>query len=163
MKTLFLIRHAKSCWADMGIDDFDRPLNERGKKDAPEMAARLLKRNIPVDAFVSSTANRARKTCAAFMEAFHIPKEKRILKEELYLAPPQGFLDIIKKLDDKIEHVAIFAHNSGITDFANSLTKVKVDNMPTCAVFAVKVNTNKWADFEKAEKEFLFFDFPKLV
>lgn len=163
MKTLILIRHAKSSWADSGMNDFDRPLNERGKKDAPEMAERLLKKNIQIDTFVTSTANRARKTCAAFMEVFHAQKEQRILKEELYLAPPQRFIEVIEKLSDDTAHAAIFAHNPGITDFANSLTNIKVDDMPTCAVFAVKVKTNKWSSFVRAEKTFLFFDYPKQV
>jgi phosphohistidine phosphatase len=145
------------------MNDFDRPLNERGKKDAPEMAERLLKKNIQIDAFVTSTANRARKTCAAFMEVFHAEKEQRILKEELYLAPPQRFIEVIEKLSDDTAHAAIFAHNPGITEFANSLTNVKVDDMPTCAVFAVQVKTNKWSSFVRAEKTFLFFDYPKLV
>jgi phosphohistidine phosphatase len=162
MKTLILIRHAKSSWADSGMNDFDRPLNERGKKDAPEMAERLLKKDIQIDAFVTSTANRARKTCAAFMEVFHASIEQRILKEELYLAPPQRFIEVIEKLSDEIENTAIFAHNPGITEFANSLTNVKVDDMPTCAVFAMQVKTSKWSSFSKAEKTFLFFDYPKL-
>jgi phosphohistidine phosphatase len=162
MKTLILIRHAKSSWADSGMNDFDRPLNERGKKDAPEMAERLLKKNIQIDAFVTSTANRARKTCAAFMEVFDAKKVQRILKEELYLAPPQRFVEVIETLSDEIEHAAIFAHNPGITEFANSLTNVTIDDMPTCAVFAVQAKTKKWSSFSKAEKTFLFFDYPKL-
>ncbi len=162
MKQLLLIRHAKSSWADAGMEDFDRPLNERGKKDAPEMAKRLLKRNISIDAFVSSTANRAQTTCAAFMKLFNADKKKLFLKEELYLAPPQQFEEVITLLDDAAETVAIFAHNPGITDFANSLTKTKVDDMPTCAVYAVKADTKSWKQFATAKKTFWFFDYPKL-
>lgn len=162
MKQLLLIRHAKSSWADAGMEDFDRPLNERGKKDAPEMAKRLLRRNVFIDAYVSSTANRAQTTCAAFMELFNADQKKLFLKTELYLAPPQQFEEVIASLDDAAETVAIFAHNPGITDFANSLTKTKVDDMPTCAVYAVKADIKNWKEFARANKTFWFFDYPKL-
>lgn len=162
MKTLIIVRHAKSSWADMGQKDFDRPLNERGKKDAPEMAEKLLNSKINIDAFVSSTAKRARKTAKYFIEAFGRDKDEIILKDELYNAPKTIFYDTISALSDEYNSVAIFAHNPGITNFVNSLCdNMKIDEMPTCAVFAVKILTDNWKDFELAEKEFLFFKYPK--
>ena len=163
MKQLLLIRHAKSSWADAGMEDFDRPLNDRGKKDAPQMAMRLLHRKIHIDAFVTSTAKRARKTCSAFMEVYERKQADMMLKPELYLAPPEQFVNVINSLEDTIETAALFAHNPGITDFANSLTKTKVDDMPTCAVYAVRAAIKTWKEFETAKKEFYFFDYPKLM
>ena len=162
MKTLIVVRHAKSSWANIGERDFDRTLNERGKEDAPMMAQKLLKTNIKVDAFVSSSAKRARKTARAFAEEYGKTKQDIILVDDLYHAPAATFYETIKTLDDKYESVAVFAHNPGITDFVNTLcNNMQIDEMPTCAVFAVKTSTDTWKDFETAEKEFLFFKYPK--
>ncbi|MBX9784185.1 MAG: histidine phosphatase family protein [Chitinophagaceae bacterium] len=161
MKTVLLIRHAKSSWADAGMDDFDRPLNERGKTDAPAMAQRLVKRNIIIDAFISSTAKRARKTCLYFMEAYQRNKEDMIAMQQLYLAPPEIFYECIAELDNEFSNIALFGHNNGITEFANSLTDARIENMPTCSIFAVKANCKSWKEFKNAKKEFWFFDYPK--
>lgn len=161
MKQLLLIRHAKSSWADAGMEDFERPLNERGKMDAPEIAKRLLKKNIKIDAFISSAAKRAQKTCALFMKEFNADKEKMIVKQKLYLAPPELFLRCITAIDDEYNTIAVFAHNPGITEFANTLTTVRVDDMPTCSVYAISIDTDKWSNFSNAKKQFWFFEYPK--
>jgi phosphohistidine phosphatase len=161
MKTLLLIRHAKSSWDQPGLSDFDRPLNERGKKDAPEMAKRVKEKGIEIDHFISSTAKRARKTAKYFAEEFAFTKDDIELVEELYGATQSEFLQTVKGINDKYETVALFSHNPGITDFASSLTNVRVDDMPTCAVFALQIETDSWKDFLNAEKSFLFFDYPK--
>jgi len=161
-KILFLVRHAKSSWDDPSLNDFERPLNERGKKDAPEMAKRLNSKKIKIDAFVSSPAKRARQTCKYFTKEFD-PKKKNIVREpKLYEADEQGFYEVIESLKNKWDSVAVFSHNPGITSFANSLTANHVDDMPTCSVFAVKVNADNWKEFRTAKKEFLFFDYPKV-
>jgi len=161
LKTIFLIRHAKSSWDSAALSDFDRPLNDRGKKDAPEMANRLLENKIRIDLFVSSPAKRARKTAAYFSKVFGKKEDKILLVPELYQADPAAFYLAISGLENKYDHVAIFSHNPGITDFANSLTDTQVDDMPTCSIFCIKVFAEKWKNFEDARKEFLFFDFPK--
>ena len=161
MKTLLLVRHAKSSWDDPSLSDFDRPLNDRGKNDAPEMAKRLSEKKIAIDAFVSSPAKRAKKTCKFFAKEFDHDKNDIVLEERLYEAGPDNFLDVIKDFKNKWDSVAIFSHNPGITYFANSLTEVKLDNMPTCSIFAIKINADKWEEIEEANKEFLFFDYPK--
>ena len=163
MKTLYLIRHAKSSWEIGTLNDFDRPLNERGKKDAPLMAKRLIDKKIAIDAFVSSPAKRAKKTAELFCEAYGKKADEILYLSMLYHATPEVFYDAVKHLDDSHNTVAVFSHNPGITAFVNELTDtVKIDNMPTCGVFAIQVQINKWADFIKAKKEFLFFDYPKL-
>lgn len=161
MKTIILIRHAKSSWAIIGQPDEERTLNERGKKDAPEMAKRLKEKNISIDLFLSSPAKRAKKTARYFAEEFGVKKDDIKLVEDLYLASPAAFLKTITNLNNKHETVALFAHNPGITEFASSLTQVQIDNMPTCGIFAVSAAIQKWTEFETAEKNFLFFDYPK--
>lgn len=161
MKIILLVRHAKSDWGNPGLDDIDRPLNERGKRDAPVMARRVLDRKIRIDRFVTSPAKRAARTAKVFAEACDAKKKQLIYREELYLASPSVFYEVISGLGDKDDTVALFSHNEGITEFANQLTETRVDNIPTCGVFAVKAETDSWGSFREAKKEFLFFDYPK--
>lgn len=161
MKTLLVIRHAKSSWENAIVNDMDRPLNERGKRDAPAMAQRLLGSGVRIDHFVSSPAKRARNTAELFIHEFGRKKEDILFIPELYHAPPQTFRDVIASLDDRFDTIALFSHNPGITAFVNSLTSVRVDNMPTCGIFAVKSDGANWAEFAAASKEFWFFDYPK--
>jgi phosphohistidine phosphatase len=161
MKQLLLVRHAKSSWDDPSLSDFDRPLNDRGKKDAPEMAKRLSDKNFRIDRFVSSPAKRARQTCKYFAKEFDVKKKNVVLEPRLYEATEANFYEVVKSFKDKWDSVAIFSHNPGITTFANSLTTTRVDDMPTCSVFAVKVDVKKWKEFREAKKEFLFLDYPK--
>lgn len=161
-KTLILVRHAKSSWDNEGLPDFERPLNKRGKEDAPKMAKGLMERKIDIDAFISSPAKRAKKTAELFMEEFEVKKSKLILVPALYLASVEAFYQTIHEVDDTLKSIALFSHNPGITYFANGLIDdVRLDDMPTCSIFAVKVLGNAWSAFKDAEKEFLFFDYPK--
>lgn len=163
MKRLYIVRHAKSSWGDFTTPDFDRPLNDRGKKDAPEMAKRLLDKNINIDVFISSPAKRAKSTGKAFCKVYDRDKEEIIFIPELYHASVETFNKVSATIDDKYSSAAIFSHNPGITDFVNTLVKdVSIDNMPTCAVFAVEIEANSWKDFLSASKKFLFVDYPKL-
>lgn len=161
MKSVIIIRHAKSSWDSIDVDDFDRPLNDRGKDDAPKMAKRLLDRNITIDAFISSSAKRARKTAAIFIKEFGGQKDDIVLLPELYLAGPEAFYKAIAQAPASASTIALFAHNPGITEFANELTDVRIDDMPTCAIFAVKADIKDWPAFKDAEKQYWFFDYPK--
>jgi len=164
LKTLLLIRHAKSSWDDPALSDYERPLNDRGKKDAPAMADRLYERGIKIDAFVTSPARRARKTAEQFAKRYKKEKEDLLLKTELYMASDEAFNSVVEKLNDDIDCVAIFSHNPGITDFANSLTDdIRIDNIPTSGIFAVSIEAKKWNKFKEAKKKFLFFDYPKAL
>ena len=161
MKQLLIIRHAKSSWDLSVLNDFDRPLNDRGNKDAPIMAKRLLDKKIAINAFVSSTAKRAFATATYFAAAYKQSSKNIIQFPELYHASPVTFYEVINKISDDFKTIAIFSHNPGITSFVNELTTTTVDDMPTCAIFAVTINCNNWADFKTAKKEFCFFDYPK--
>lgn len=159
MKTLILVRHAKSSWDDISQKDIERPLNERGKKDAPEMAKRLKEKDIKIDLFVTSPAKRAKKTAKLFAEEYK--SEDVQLVEDLYEPSIEDFTKTIASLPDNKNTIAVFAHNPGITQFANTLTNVHVDDMPTCAAFGVSSESETWAGFLDSEKMFLFFDYPK--
>ncbi|MEP6926155.1 MAG: histidine phosphatase family protein [Ginsengibacter sp.] len=161
MKTLLLIRHAKSSWDNFQLTDFERPLNNRGKNDAPLMAKRVKERKINIDCFISSPAKRAKKTASIFMDEFGTKEKDLVLLPSLYEASVTNFYEAVESINDKDDVVAIFSHNPGITDFVNTLTGNKIDNIPTCGVFAIKIKSKKWKDFKKDEKEFLFFDYPK--
>jgi phosphohistidine phosphatase len=161
MKTLLLIRHAKSSWDPSIPNDFDRTLNERGKKTAPEMAKRLIEKNIQIDLFVASPAKRAKKTAELFIKEYKRNENEILFIPGLYHAPAAVFSDVVMQLEDKFNNVAIFSHNPGITEFVNKLTSVEIDHMPTCGVFAITIDADNWNDFINAKKEFLFFDYPK--
>jgi len=162
MKQLLLIRHAKSSWSNALMDDFDRPLNDRGNSDAPRMAKILSAKGIQIDAIISSTANRAFTTAVYFAKELGIKKINIISLDKLYHAPAHVFYDIIEDLADDLKSVAIFAHNPGITNFVNSLSETTIDNMPTCGIFAVKIAIKNWKEFADAEKSFWFFESPKI-
>lgn len=161
MKTLLIIRHAKSDWTAGILNDHDRTLNQRGHADAPVMAKRVLQKGTAIDAFISSTAVRAFTTAAYFAEAYKTKETDIIVLPKLYHATPQTFVNVITQIDDAYKSVALFSHNPGVTNFVNMLTSVQIDNMPTCAVFAIEINNNTWKGFERASKKFLFFDYPK--
>src|SRR5688572_28712975 len=161
MKRVIIVRHAKSSWDDPSIPDFERPLNERGRHDAPEMAKRLVDKKVAIDAFISSPAKRAKKTASLFAKEFGQSKEDLVLVDALHHAAPEQFYEAIEKAPAKAKTIAIFSHNPGITDFVNTLTETRVDDMPTCAVFAVKSSIGDWKDFRQSPREFWFFDYPK--
>lgn len=161
MKTILLIRHAKSAWDNPSLSDFERKLTQQGKADAKMMAKRLMEKSIEIDSFVSSSAKRAKKTAKIFMKEFEADEKKLKLLPSLYEAPVINFYDAVENLDNKEETVALFSHNPGITHFANSLDCTPVYDMPTCSIYAIKVNIKHWKDFRLAEKIFLFFDYPK--
>ena len=106
-------------------------------------------------------AKRARNTAELFAKEYDIPKKKILLIPELYMANSDEFVRTIRNAPGKADSIAIFSHNEGITQFANTLSDAKVDHMPTCSVFAVKVDIASWEKFEPGTAEFYFFDYPK--
>ena len=161
MKTLLIVRHAKSSWDNAGINDIDRPLNDRGRRDAPVMAGRLIKAGVRIELFVSSPAKRARHTAEHFLREFGRKEKELVIVQQLYHAQIQDFKDVIAGLDDKYHSVALFSHNPGITSFANVLSTVRLDNMPTCGIFAVTGQADSWKDLLTTGTTFWFFDYPK--
>jgi phosphohistidine phosphatase len=164
MKTLLIIRHAKSSWANHSQSDFERPLNERGNRDAPKMAARLVSKKIKIDAFISSTAIRAKETCEHFCAVYGVDADQIQWMDALYHASADTIHQVLAQINDKYQTVAIFCHNPGITDFVNDLVEdVVIDDIPTCGIFAASAEIQSWSAFSTAKKSFLFFDYPKHI
>jgi phosphohistidine phosphatase len=164
MKTLCLVRHAKSSWDEPDLTDIERPLNERGKKDIPRMGKKLKEKRVFPDIMLSSPARRAHETCRGIAKVLDFPPEKIILDKRLYHADKDQILKIIqevKDLNDDEEVVMIFGHNPGLTDFANSLLGQAINNVPTCGVIRAAINVKSWKDVKYGSGEMKDFDFPK--
>jgi len=161
MKKLLLVRHAKSDWNDIKLSDFDRPLNDRGQKAAPEMADRLLKKNIIPDHIVSSPAKRAITTAKYFAKAFEIDKSSIEQIEAIYEAEANTLLKVINQLDNKNSFVALFGHNPGITNCAVSLCGTYIGNMPTCALILIEFPFEDWQMISFGTGNKIMYDFPK--
>jgi phosphohistidine phosphatase len=161
MKKLILIRHAKSSWNFPHLKDFDRPLNSRGKKDAPLMGRRLKKKKEHPDLIISSPAKRAIKTAKIIAKQLDYPKKKIVVKENIYEASTDDLLEVIRNIDDKFTNVYLFGHNPGFNNLSYYLTKKDVDNIPTCGIFAIEFEIESWAYVKKGGGIFVYFDFPK--
>ena len=160
MKVIYLVRHAKSSWKDHRLTDFNRPLNKRGKKDAPLMGEKLKEKHIKPDSILSSPANRAKKTVLAIAEKIFYPTQKIVFKEDLYEASEITILNHIKKLDEKLDSIMVFAHNPGLTQLNNLISVNYIDNIPTCGIVALECD-KKWIEVSKNSCRLLFFEYPK--
>lgn len=165
MKTLYLIRHAKSSWDNPDQDDFERPLNKRGEKDAPNMAKRLKEKRVAPDFMISSPATRAFDTCKEFAHILDYDKDKIKTDQRLYHADEDQILTVIRELKDRErdqdEVVLLFGHNPGLTEFANLLLNEFIDNIPTCGIVKTRLNIDRWKDASFGCGTLESFDFPK--
>ena len=161
MKTLYLVRHAKSSWDYPNLPDHDRPLNNRGQRDAPEMGRRLAKRGISPDLLLSSTANRALTTCQEIARAIGYKAKGIISTGDIYHAGPNELMTVLRSVDNKHGSVMMFGHNPGFTDFANELADTDIYNIPTCGVFACSFDLDKWEYIDWSAGTMLFYDYPK--
>jgi phosphohistidine phosphatase len=135
MKTLFLVRHAKSSWDNTALPDKDRPLADRGKRDAPKMGRRLLKRDVKPDLILSSPATRTLSTAELIAKKLDYKRKNIAVHDCLYPGGVDDLLNVIHKLDDKLERVMLFGHNPGLTELAHRLSS-EITHVPTCAVAA---------------------------
>ena len=163
MKRLFLVRHAKSSWDDPSLDDIDRPLNNRGKKNAPEMGLRLRKQGIIPDLLISSPAKRAHSTARKISEAIGYPEKSILIDDRLYHGSSNSMLAILHELKKKINSAMLFGHNPGFTDFANTLCGINIYNIPTAGIVAIDFSVETWAEVDYSKGELVFFDYPKKV
>ncbi len=165
MKTLILIRHAKSSWADATLDDFDRPLNDRGKRDAPRIGAFLKAKGIAPELIIASPAKRAFTTAKKIAKAIDFPKEQIIQEPSFYHFGYRGTPILIRlaKVEDAINQVMIFGHNPTFTGLANHLSGHYFDNVPTCGVVAITFDVEKWKDIDGQNGRLWFHQFPKLL
>ncbi len=160
-KTLLLIRHAKSDWGDLMLSDFERPLNHRGEINAPEMAKRLVKRELFPQQFISSPALRAITTAKYFAKELHINPSDIIQEKEIYDALTNSLMKVVNNLDESSNFTALFGHNPGITGLVNYLINQEISHLPTCGMALIKFPFDQWKMVSSGTGELVFFDFPK--
>jgi phosphohistidine phosphatase len=162
MKRLTLLRHAKSDWSLPGQNDWDRPLNKRGQRDAPDMARRLRARRLKPDLILTSPAVRALTTATVMARELKVPAAHVIQDERLYLASPTDLIAVIRELGGESKHLMVFGHNPGMSDCANRLSAGDhIDNLPTCGVFTARFDIRSWADLDWNSGQEAEFDYPK--
>jgi phosphohistidine phosphatase len=161
MKTLIIIRHAKSDWDNPHLRDFDRPLNGRGMRDAPFMGEQLALKHIKPDYILCSPALRTKTTASIIAEKIGIELSAVITDDKLYLADADTLVDVLRVQSPSIQTLALVGHNPGITDLVNRLGKVDIDNVPTCGILIFNFNSKSWESLGQNSMELISFDYPK--
>jgi phosphohistidine phosphatase len=159
---LSLVRHAKTEPARPDQEDWDRVLEPRGQRDAPEMARRLKHRGLKPDRILSSPAVRAITTATIMLREFGIAAQKLQQDERLYLASPKDMLTVIRELGGRARHLMVVGHNPGMTEFADRISSEReVDNMPTCAIYTLQFDIKDWSELEWESGVDADLDYPK--
>ena len=161
MKRLYLIRHAKTSWSNQLLSDYDRPLSERGKRDAPKIGEVLKTKKVKPDLLISSTAKRALETAKILSNVLDYPIENIVEESVIYEATTQNLLNVINDIDDKNNSAMLFGHNPAFTVLANLLGDKYIDNLPTCAVAEFELNVNSWKDVQSDCGKLVEFEYPK--
>ena len=161
MKTLYLIRHAKSSWDNANLADFDRPLNKRGQKAAPLMAKLMQENNVQCDRIISSPANRALTTAEIFCEALGYPTEKIEQRIEIYEGGINHMLQIVRQIPESASSAMLFGHNPTLTTFANFITGEHLENIVTCGIARIDMKSDSWQETMMDSGELVWYDYPK--
>jgi len=161
MKKLTLIRHAKSDWHSGAATDFDRPLNERGKKAAPLMGERLAARGCLPDLIISSPAKRARQTAKKIAKHIDYPEDRIEYAEEIYDAACSTLVNLLRSLNDKTDDVMLIGHNPGFSELGEWLTANAPEWLPTCGLLELELACDSWAEIEEQSAALLLYDYPK--
>ncbi len=161
MKTLYLIRHAKSSWKHPGLSDIERPLNNRGKRDAPLMGEKIKLREILPELIVTSPAIRARITAKNIALEIGFPEEEILVNDNIYDSSSTELINVIHDFDNKYNSIMMFGHNPGFTMINNYLTDHYIDNIPTCGVVGIQFSTS-WKSIQSGSGKTLFFIYPKM-
>jgi len=159
MKTIYIVRHAKSSWTYEGIKDIDRPLKKRGINDAYLISNVLHKKISTPDVFVSSCANRALHTAMIFGYTFNYPLANLKISKSLYSFSDGYLIKTVKALDDGFDTAIIFSHDHGINNFVNKFGDKTVNHVPTCGVVGIKFETNHWKNIKSGKT--ILTEFPK--
>jgi len=160
MKTLFLIRHAKSGWDDAALSDRERPLADRGRRDAPKMGRRLAERNVKPDLIMSSPAMRALATAELIARTLDYKLKDIVVNDRLYAGQADDLLDVIRELGNKLERVMLVGHNPELTELAHQLSS-DITHMPTCAIAEFTFDAKSWSDIGNAKPAQVALDYPK--
>jgi len=161
MKTLTLVRHAKSSWHDTNLSDRERPLNKRGLRDAPIMARRAVEAGIRPSLIIASPAVRAWTTAKIFATEIGYPVEFLQREDDIYLASLDRLLDVVASQDAGFNNLMLFGHNPGLTDFANYLSPGLTNNLSTAGIVSVEIDRDDWLLFDRPATELLVYDYPK--
>lgn len=161
MKTLTILRHAKSSWKDSSLADHDRPLSKRGERDAPIMATRIHQAGIRPSLILSSPAVRAWTTAKMIAQEISYPTEFLQRDDRLYHAGVRRIIDVLAEQDAAFNSIMIVGHNPGFTDFANYLVPDLTHNIPTCGVVSVIIDTDDWDLKTEKKTELATYDYPK--
>ena len=146
MKTLLILRHAKSSWNNAQLTDYERPLNKRGKIDAPRMGKHLREQELVPDLIITSSAERAMTTAEAVAQASGYEQEIQSTRS-FYHADPEAYLDVLRQLDDSLERVMVVGHNPGMEELLEELTGVW-EQMPTAALAQISLPINHWRELD---------------
>lgn len=160
MKTIFFVRHAESSFKPFE-KDIDRTLTSSGKRNAEEMARKLLEKELIPENFISSPAERAIETASIFMDALGTNDKDLQIENDLYEPTVQSFYKVIENIPDSIDSVIIFSHNPSITLFINELDCQPVFDIPTCGVYVIEIETKDWSEFQISDKSFLMYAYPE--
>lgn len=147
MKTVFLVRHAKSSWDHPNLRDIDRPLNDSGMKTARKMAAMFYDRHGRPDLLISSPAKRAFTTAVYFADALGIASSDIRVEPAIYEALVSDIFRLVTELPATLETVMLFGHNPTFTHLANHFTREYIPNVPTCGIVHISLDSNDWRDF----------------
>ncbi|MEQ8904945.1 histidine phosphatase family protein [Ekhidna sp.] len=161
MKTLYLIRHAKSSWS-FDLNDHDRPLGKRGRKDVIKMGQHLASNQPNPEIFISSTASRALYTALHICDQMGVDEGQIRLEKGLYHAGANEILQIVQSAPE-CDRLAVFGHNPGFTSIANAMANSSFDNIPTCGIVGIDFNAKYWKDVKFGEGALSFFYFPKEI
>lgn len=160
MKTLFLVRHAKSSWDDAALPDRERPLSKRGERDAPRMGMRLAKRNVKADLILSSAARRALTTATLIAKSIDYKPKRIVVDDRLYPGSVDEILNIIHSLGKNLDRVMIVGHNPALAEFAHRLSS-EISRMPTCAVAEFTFDTKSWPLVDNSSLATAALEYPK--
>jgi phosphohistidine phosphatase len=161
MKTLFLVRHAKSSWKYPNLDDFERPLNKRGRNNAPFMGKILKGLRISPDLIISSPANRAAMTARIIAAKINYPLENIHYSEAIYEFSESALLHVVKQIDDVVDKAMIVGHNPATNGLANYIGDQPISNIPTAGVFGVELDISSWSKISEHCGKVIFFEYPK--
>lgn len=165
MKTLYIVRHAKSSWDDLSVSDHDRKLLPVGKKRTKTVAAWLKEHDVIPDKIISSTAVRAYETARLIAKGLGFPEEEIEKERKLYGADSEDVFEVLYSLSDNVKRVMVVGHNPCFTDLVNLFldTGRQTDNLPTSGVAAVRFETKKWKEIDLAKHRIEFLITPKKI